>query len=160
MSPDNTVLVGLVMLVGLIGVFVPILPGLLLIWAATLLWAISEDGTVRWLVLGISTLLLAGSFVLKYVIPARNVQKSGAPTATLLVGLAGAIVGFFVIPVVGFIVGGVVGILLAEYVRLRSLAPAGRSTMAAIVGVGIGVLIELFAGIAMILVWLAAVVAT
>jgi hypothetical protein len=43
---------------------------------------------------------------------------------------------------------------------LRSLAPAGRSTMAAIVGVGIGVLIELFAGIAMILVWLAAVLTT
>jgi uncharacterized protein YqgC (DUF456 family) len=160
MSPDNTVLVGLVMLVGLIGVFVPILPGLVLIWAATLLWVINEDGTVRWLVLAISTLLLVASLVLKYVIPARNVQKSGAPTATLLVGLVGAVIGFFVIPVVGFIVGGVIGILLAEYVRLRSFAPAGRSTMAAIVGIGIGVLIELFAGVAMILVWLAAVLAT
>jgi uncharacterized protein len=159
-SPDNTVLVGLVMLVGLIGVFVPILPGLVLIWAAPLLWAVNEDGTVRWLVLAIATLLLAGSFVLKYVIPARNVQKQGAPTATLLVGLLGAIVGFFAIPVVGFIIGGVVGILLAEYVRLRSFAPARRSTMAAIVGIGIGVLIELFAGVAMILVWLAAVIVT
>jgi uncharacterized protein len=159
-SPDNTVLVGLVMLVGLIGVFVPILPGLVLIWAATLLWAVNEDGSLRWLVLAISTLLLAGSFVLKYVIPARNVQKSGAPTTTLLVGLLGAVVGFFVIPVVGFLVGGVVGILLAEYVRLRSFAPAGRSTMAAVVGIGIGVLIELFAGVAMILVWLMAVIAT
>jgi uncharacterized protein len=159
-SPDNTVLVGLVMLVGLIGVFVPILPGLVLIWAATLLWAVNEDGTIRWLVLAIATLLLAGSFVLKYVIPARNVQKSGAPTTTLLVGLLGAIVGFFAIPVVGFIIGGVAGIMLAEFVRLRSLAPAGRSTMAAIVGIGIGVLIELFAGVAMILIWLLAVVAT
>jgi uncharacterized protein len=160
MSPDNTVLVGLVMLIGLIGVFVPILPGLVLIWAATLLWAVNEDGTLRWLVLAIATLLLAGSFVLKYVIPARNVQKSGAPTSTLIVGLVGAVVGFFVIPVVGFVIGGVAGILLAEYVRLRSFAPAGRSTMAAVVGIGIGVLIELFAGLAMILVWLMAVIAT
>jgi hypothetical protein len=32
--------------------------------------------------------------------------------------------------------------------------------MAAIVGIGIGVLIELFAGVAMILIWLLAVVTT
>ncbi len=160
MSPDNTVLVGLVMLIGLIGVFVPILPGLVLIWAATLLWTVNEEGTVRWVVLAISTLLLATALILKYLIPARNVQKSGAPTTTLIAGLLGAVVGFFVIPVVGFIIGGVAGILLAELLRLRSFRPAGRSTMAALVGVGIGVLIELFAGVAMILVWLLAVVTT
>jgi uncharacterized protein len=159
-SPDNTVLVGLVMLVGLIGVFVPILPGLVLIWAATLLWTVSEEGTVRWVVLTIATLLLLGALILKYVIPARTVQKSGAPTSTLLVGLLGAVVGFFVIPVVGFIIGGVAGILVAEVLRLGSLGSARRSTAAALVGIGIGVLIELLAGVAMILVWLLAVVTT
>src|SRR3546814_6290826 len=55
MSPVAEVLVGLVILVGLIGVVVPILPGTLLVFAAILVWAIMTGGATAWTVFALST---------------------------------------------------------------------------------------------------------
>ena len=72
----------------------------------------------------------------------------------LVLGGVLAVVGFFVIPVVGVIIGGVLGIYLAEYVRLREPGRAWDSTRAALVAIGVGLLIELTAGVLMFGVWL------
>jgi uncharacterized protein YqgC (DUF456 family) len=64
------------------------------------------------------------------------------------------VIGFFVIPIIGLIVGFVLGIYLAELVRLREAGRAWDSTRAALVAVGIGMLIELTAGLLMFGVWL------
>ena len=66
-------------------------------------------------------------------------------------------IGFFVIPIIGLIVGGVLGIYLAEFVRLREPGRAWDSTRAALVAIGIGMLIELTAGLLMFGVWLTGV---
>jgi uncharacterized protein len=43
--------------VGIVGVVVPVLPGLLLCWASVLAWALLTDaGRGRWVVLGTATL--------------------------------------------------------------------------------------------------------
>jgi uncharacterized protein YqgC (DUF456 family) len=73
---------------------------------------------------------------------------------TLLAGAAGMVVGFFAIPVIGAPVGGVLGIYLAELARLRDGGRAWASTRVALVAIGIGMLIELTAGVLMIGVWL------
>ena len=69
-------------------------------------------------------------------------------------------VGFFVIPVVGVLVGGVLGIYLAEYARLRDGGQAWVSTRAALVAIGVGMLVELTAGVLMFGVWLLGLLAT
>lgn len=155
MSDDAQVLVGLVMVVGIVGILLPVLPGLLLIWAAGLWWTIADGGgPARWTVLAVMTGLLAVGTVAKYVLPARSAAARGAPLGTLAIGAVGAVIGFFVIPVVGVIVGGVLGIYLAEYARLREPGPAWDSTRAALVAIGIGLLIELTAGVLMFGTWL------
>lgn len=161
MSGDAQTLVGVVMVLGIVGILLPVLPGLLLIWAAGLWWTIADGGgATRWTVLAVLTALLVVGTVVKYVLPARSAAARGAPVSTLVVGAIGAVVGFFVIPVVGLLVGGVVGIYLAEYVRLRDAGRAWTSTRAALVAIGIGVLIELTAGVLMFGVWLLGVWAT
>ena len=150
----------LVMLVGLVGVVVPVLPGLLLIWGAGVVWAWVGGGPGHWAVAAVLTLLLVVGTVAKYVLPARSATGAGAPRRTLLVGMLGALVGFFVIPVVGLVVGGVAGIYLAEHARLGNAGVAWRSTRAVLVGVGIGMLVELATGVLMVAVWGAAAVAT
>ena len=146
----------LVMLVGLVGVVVPVLPGLLLIWGAGVVWAWVGGGPGHWAVAAVLTLLLVVGTVAKYVLPARSATGAGAPRRTLLVGMLGALVGFFVIPVVG----GVAGVYLAEHARLGNAGVAWRSTRAVLVGVGIGMLVELATGVLMVAVWGAAAVAT
>jgi uncharacterized protein len=154
-SGDAQTLVGVVMALGIVGILLPVLPGLLLIWAAGLWWTIADGGgATRWTVLAVLTALLVVGTVVKYVLPARSAAARGAPVSTLVVGALAAIVGFFVIPVVGLLVGGVLGIYLAEYARLRDPGRAWTSTRAALVAIGIGVLIELTAGVLMFGVWL------
>jgi uncharacterized protein YqgC (DUF456 family) len=160
MSPAAELLVLLVMLVGLVGVLVPVLPGLVLVWGAGVVWAWVGGGAGHWAVAAVLTLLLVVGTVAKYALPARKASGAGAPRHTLLVGAAAAVVGFFVIPVVGLVVGGVAGIYLAERARLRSDAAAWRSTRAVLLGIGIGVLVELVTAASMIAIWGAAALAT
>jgi uncharacterized protein len=153
--------VGLAMVVGLIGVLVPIVPGLLLIWLAGLAWTIADGGgPARWTVFAVMTVLFVVGTTAKYLLPAHTAAARGAPATTLVAGAAGAVVGFFVIPVIGLLIGGIAGIYLAELTRLRDGRRAMVSTRAALVGIGIGVLVELTAGVLMIGSWLVGVLVT
>jgi uncharacterized protein YqgC (DUF456 family) len=155
MGNDAQVLVGVVMVAGLVGILLPVLPGLLLIWIAGLWWTIADGGGgIRWAVFVVLTVLLALGTVTKYVLPAKSAAARGAPVSTLVLGAVGAVVGFFVIPVVGLLVGFVAGVYLAEYARLKDGGRAWTSTRAALVAIGIGVLVEFTAGVLMIGVWL------
>lgn len=153
MSAAAEVLVGLVMVLGLVGVVVPVLPGLLLIWAAGLGWTVLDGGGPRWLVLAVLSALLFVGTAAKYALPARSAGASGAPRSTLAVGVVGAVAGFFLVPVVGAALGGVGGVFAAELRRLRTGPAAWRSTRAVLVAFGLGLLAELVAGLLMIVTW-------
>jgi len=155
---EGELLVLLVMAVGLAGVLVPVLPGLLLIWGAGIFWAWADGGGSRWAVAVFLTVLLVAGSVAKYTLPARSASGAGAPRRTLVLGVLGAVVGFFVIPVAGLLVGGVGAVFLAELRRLGAPTPAWRSTRAVLVGVGVGILVELATGVLMVWIWVLAAV--
>jgi len=157
-SGGGELLVGLAMLVGLVGTVLPFLPGLPIIWGAGLVWVLSSDGSARWLVLAVLTVLLVAGTVAHYALPARSLGGR-APRSTLLLGALGAIVGMFVVPVVGFPLGGVVGVFLAESRRTGSGREAWESTRRVLVAFGIGMLVEVGAGVLMVLTWVVAALA-
>ncbi len=143
------------MLVGLVGIVVPILPGLFLCYAAVVVWAIlAEAGWGKWLVLVLASLWLAAGTVAKYAWPGKRMKDAGIPNLTLLLGVAGAIVGFFVIPIVGFPIGFVAGIWLAEWRRLGDTQRAWPSTVEALKATGLAMLIELVAGLLIAGTWI------
>jgi uncharacterized protein YqgC (DUF456 family) len=153
-STGAEIVVLLVMLVGAVGVLVPFLPGLVVVWAAGIAWVWFDGHGPAHLVVGVVlTGLLAVGIVAKYLLPARSASGAGAPRSTLLVGAAGAVVGFFVIPVAGLPVGGLAAVYLAELARLQDPRLAWRSTWAVLRGIGIGMLVELTAALLMIGVW-------
>jgi uncharacterized protein len=157
---DDTglVLVGVAILVGLVGVLLPVVPGLLLCWGAVLVWALVERTAAAWTVLALSSLLLATSQVVKYLVPGRRLRSAGVPWGSVAAGGVLAVVGFFAIPVVGALAGFVGGVYGAERLRLRTHAAAWPSTVRALQAVGLSVLIELVAGLLIATAWLAAVV--
>ncbi|HWH01848.1 MAG TPA: DUF456 domain-containing protein [Pilimelia sp.] len=149
---------GLAVAVGVIGIVVPVLPGLLLCWLGVLAWAIlGEGGWGRWLALGVATLIAAAGVLVKYLWPGRNLKRTGVPNRSLVVGGVLGLVGFFVIPVVGLLIGFVLGVWLAERLRLGDGGRAWPSTWAALKAVGLAMLIELAAGLGVAAVWLAGV---
>jgi hypothetical protein len=62
----------------------------------------------------------------------RRLKQADVPGFAKLAGLAGAVIGFFVIPFVGLFFGLSVGIFVAEQVRLRDWGRARIATKAAI----------------------------
>jgi len=152
------VVVGIAIAVGLIGILVPVLPGSALILVAILLWALELGSTTGWAVFAVAAAFLVVGTVVKYVVPGRQLKDAGIPASTQWTGVALAVPGFFVIPVVGAFVGFVAGVYLAER---RRLGPgAGASTRSALRAVGVSVLIELTAAILAASAWVAGMVVT
>ncbi|WP_326551896.1 DUF456 domain-containing protein [Micromonospora sp. NBC_01813] len=150
-----TLLSGLAILVGLIGVVVPILPGLLLCWAGVLGWAIFSDaGGGKWLIVLAATVVTVGGTVIKYLWPGRDLKRAGVPNQSLLIGGALGLVGFFVVPVLGLVIGFVLGVWLAERLRLGDFAAAWPATKRAVLAVGLAMLIEFTAGLTLAGLWL------
>jgi uncharacterized protein YqgC (DUF456 family) len=154
---DTEIALGIAMLVGLVGTVVPIVPGLLLIAGAALVWGLVESSAIAWFVVGAIVAIGMVGIVLGATLPARRTSARGAPSWVVLAGAAGLVVGFFAIPVIGALIGFPVGILVAELVRLRDVAAAWRSTREALKDVGLGIAIQLTAAVAMIGVWAIAV---
>lgn len=155
MSAWGEIIVGLVILVGLVGIVVPVLPGVILIFGAVLVWAILTGGVAAWVVFAISTVLLVLSGVVKYTWPGRKLKEAGVPNRTLLLGGIAGIAGFFLIPLVGLFVGFVVGVYLSEMQRLPDQKQAWESSKHALKGVGLSILVELLGALLASGVWVA-----
>ncbi len=157
----DSVLIGLVMLVGLVGVVVPVLPGTALVLAAGVAWAVLvvEHGTGRWVVVAVMAALFLAGLALKVVLPGRRLSGE-LPRSTLLLAALGAGVGFVVLPPLGLLLGAVVGTYLAEARRVGPGAPARQSTVRVLKAVGLGVLAELVAAVLMIGTWLVGLAVT
>jgi uncharacterized protein YqgC (DUF456 family) len=154
-----TAVAGLLILVGLAGVVVPVIPGLLLVWAGVLVWFLDDRDAARMGVLIAVTVVLVLGTVVKYLVPGRRLREGGVPWSTLLLGAALGVVGFFVVPVVGLFLGFVLGVYLGETFRTPTRAEAWRSTKRALAAVGLSILIELAAGLVATAIWAGAVVA-
>ncbi|MEP7017328.1 MAG: DUF456 domain-containing protein [Actinomycetota bacterium] len=155
-----TVVVGLIMLIGLIGIAVPVLPGLLLVWVAVLIWSEDTQTTTGWVVLGIATLLAVLGQLLQYILPGRRMRTAGVTTSSTMAGAGLGAVGFFVLPVVGGFLGFVLGVYLAERIKLGNHAIAWTSTMHALRAIGLSMGIEMATGLTIAATWLVGVAAT
>jgi uncharacterized protein YqgC (DUF456 family) len=151
MDPAGELLIGLAIAAGLVGIVVAAIPGLILIWASVLVWALLEQSPQGWIILALSTAVAVVGSVVKYLVPKRRLENAGVPTRSLVLGAVLSLVGFFVIPVVGFVIGFVLGVYLSERFRLGSHAQAWPSTKHALRAAGLSILIELVAGL-----WIAA----
>ena len=147
------------MAVAIAGTVVPFLPGVPLAWAAALAYGVvggfGGAGTIAMVV--ISGLAIAG-VAAGAVLPRRAAAIAGASTSSLRLGMVLAVVGFFVVPVVGLPLGGALGVYLGERQRTGSHDLAWHATVATAKGFGLAALAQLGATVAIALTWLAWVI--
>jgi uncharacterized protein YqgC (DUF456 family) len=154
----ETLLAGLLIVVGIVGVLVPVLPGLLLVLVGIAVWAVPRNDTVGWTVLGLAVLVVVLGSVAKYLLPGRRLREAGVPMRTLALGGVLGLVGFFVIPVVGLFLGFVLGVYLGELGRLGDRSRAWPATKRALAAVGWSILIELATALLAASVWVGGLV--
>lgn len=158
MSVWQLLLVGLVMVLGLVGVLVPGVPGRWLVWAGMLWWSLHVQTGLAWTLLVASTVVLLVDQVVVWQLPPRRIREVGVMPKLAVWAGTGALLGFVVLPVVGAIPGFIGGIYLSERRRLGGHGPAAASTRAVMRAVGTSVLVELFASLLVVGAWLGAVV--
>jgi uncharacterized protein YqgC (DUF456 family) len=140
------VLAGLAILVGLVGIVVPVLPGAMLILGAIVVWAAVVGTATAWTVAAFATTFLVVGVVVKYTVPGKRLQAAGVPGRSIVFGGLLGIAGFFLVPLVGLLIGFVAGVYLAELARV-GYAEAWPATWAAIKATGLSMLIELASGL-------------
>jgi uncharacterized protein YqgC (DUF456 family) len=153
-----TVLAAVLIAVGIVGIALPVLPGLVLVVAGVAVWAVPRGDAVAWTVLGIVVAIVVIGSVVKYVVPGRALRDSGVPGRTIAAGAVLGVIGFFVIPVVGLFIGFVLGVYLAELARLSGHEAAWPSTRRALAAVGWSIVIEMATGLLAAAVWVGALI--
>jgi uncharacterized protein YqgC (DUF456 family) len=153
-----TVLAAVLIAVGIVGIALPVLPGLVLVVAGVAVWAVPRGDAVAWTVLGIVVAIVVIGSVVKYVVPGRALRDSGVPGRTIAAGAVLGVIGFFVIPVLGLFIGFVLGVYLAELARLGGHEAAWPSTRQALAAVGWSIVIEMATGLLAAAVWVGALI--
>lgn len=157
MSAAGLVLIGTLIVLGLLGILVPAVPGALLVIVAILIWASEVATGTSWLIFGIAAVVVGASQIAKYTLPGRRMIGAGIPRSALFAGAVLGIVGFFVVPVIGLFLGFIVGVYAAERRRLRDHSLAVTATRSALRAVGMSVLIELCGALTAAATWLVGV---
>jgi uncharacterized protein len=142
-----------VMLFGEVSIVVlPVLPGLVIIWLAALVYGITGHfaGTPNLLFFGgISLLMVAGSLVDNFLMSA-SARKTGASWVAISVAMIAGVVGSFVWPPLGGIVAALLALFVVEFLRLKNWRQALASTRSMALGCGWAVVARFFIGLGMI----------
>ena len=129
----------LLMFLGILGSFLPVLPGPVLSWLGLLVLyltkAVPNDRSNQ-IMLGITLFITIVVFVLDYIIPAMGTKRFGGSKA----GIAGTIVGllvaivFPVLGIFGIIIWPFVGALVGELLNNANTENALRAAFGSFIG--------------------------
>ena len=132
---------------GFVGVVLPALPGLPLVFAGLLLVAWADDfEKVGWLPLTVIGILTALSLLIDVLANLYGAQRLGASSTALWGSLIGTVVGLFFLPL-GLFVGPFVGAWAGEYWHSRTLTKATRVGLGTWLGILLGTASKLALGV-------------
>jgi uncharacterized protein len=145
-----------VMLVGLFGLMIPVLPGLVIIWVAALVYGILTGfGWGGAVLFGLITVLMIAGNLVDNVIMGARAREQGASWLAIGVAMVLGVVGSFVFPPFGGLIAALLGLFVVEVLRLRSLKKAFDSTRSMAIGCGWAAVIRFGIGTIMIMLWAA-----
>ena len=149
----DTTLINIVSLallfIGMLGTFLPVLPGLLLSICGLLIFKFGTENEMPMMYVWVFALLTILSTVLNYVIPAKTNKKYGGTRYGSIGSFIGTILGLFFIPIpLGFLIGMLLGVLVGELVhdisdRKKAFNSMKGAFIGFIYGTGFSFMVEL-----------------
>lgn len=152
----------LLILVGLVGTVIPIIPGPPIIWLGMLAWAVGERfQRVDWITLAVlGVIALAATFSELWLTPITQ-KRAGFGWKNILAAFIGGILGAILlsgIPILGTLfgaaVGSVVGTSAIAYWHSRSLGQAAQAGKAYLVGCALSSFLEVVFSLIMIAIFI------
>ncbi|PCI06928.1 MAG: hypothetical protein COB73_09140 [Flavobacteriaceae bacterium] len=106
----------LFVLLGIIGSFLPVLPGPITGWIGLLLLHLTDAIPMNWTFLGITLAIAIFIWAIDYVIPAWGTKKFGGTKYGVWGTVLGLIAGLIFFPPFGIIIGPFVGAFIGEII--------------------------------------------
>jgi uncharacterized protein len=149
-----------VLLVGLLGLLIPVFPALVVMWLATFVYALIENSLgrmvwIQWALFGLITVLMLVGSVIDNIIIARKMRGRSIPWSSIaLAYLAGILASIFLTPLLGM-AASPLSLFGVEYLRLRDRNLAFTSAKTYMIAWGWSFAAVFGVGVMMILAWLA-----
>lgn len=143
------------MLVGLVGLIVPIFPGILVMWLAALGYGVVHGfDTLGIILFVVITLLMIAGSVIDNVLMGAGARQGGASWLTILIGLLAGVLGTLLVPPIGGLIAAPLAVMLAEYLRHGDWQQAWRATRGLALGWGASFFVRLAIGVLILGLWL------
>ena len=144
----------LTMLVGLLGLVIPIFPGLVIIWIGGLAYGlITGFEFPAWLIFSFLTVIMIVGSLLDNFVMGKQAHKQGASLLSIVLAIVFGIVGTFIIPIIGGFIGAILALFIAEWIRRKNWREAINATSGLAVGCGWAVVLRFGLGVVMIALW-------
>lgn len=141
----------IVMIVGLAGIIVPIIPGLPLIWFAALCYALFTDfTTISREFLFASAILVLVVTILQHLFSVYGAKRYGASRWGTFGAFVGMIFGLFLGSIAGLIIGPLIGAVAFELLVGKTLSQALKAGFGTFVGFLFGSIFQLIASTTLI----------
>ncbi len=143
----------LLMLAGIAGTLLPLIPGHVLILTGAVVHRLAfHERGVSWIVITILAALVLVGLAVDFLSGAAGAKYFGATRWGALGGILGTIVGLF-FGLIGMIAGPLIGVLLGELLGGQGLLPAGKSTWGTFLGGVAGAIIKFTVAVVMVAVF-------
>ncbi len=154
------ILAFLFMLIGILGSFLPALPGPPVSWVGILLLYLTKAIPDDWMVLGITLAIAIIVFALDYIIPAVGTKKFGGTRAGMIGTTLGLIVAliFPILGIFGIIIWPFVGAFVGELINKADSKTALKAAFGSFIGFLTGTFLKfvvtmVYLGIFLMKVW-------
>ncbi len=124
----------LLMILGIIGSFLPVLPGPLTSWAGLLVLHFTDGVEMSQTFLIVTLLVAVFIYVLDYIIPALGTKRFGGSRAGMIGTTLGLIIGLLSPIPFGIIIGPFVGALIGEMIHRNDLKKALKAAFGSFLG--------------------------
>lgn len=126
----------LLMLIGILGSFLPVLPGPPVSWIGLLLLYLTKVVPDDWVFLGITLVIALVVFALDYIIPAVGTKKFGGTRAGMIGTTLGLLVAliFPILGPLGLIIWPFVGALVGELMNKADNKTAAKAAFGSFIG--------------------------
>ena len=122
------------LLLGIIGNFLPVVPGVILCWVGLLVLHLTETIPLDLWYLGITLGVVVLLLVLDYVIPALGVKKFGGSTYSIYGAFIGFFIGIFSPIPLGVFIGPFIGAYAGEMYYQKDRKIAVKAAIGSVVG--------------------------
>ena len=149
---------GILMLIGIVGCLLPIIPGPPICYVGLLLLQLTDSAPFSTKFLLLWAVLTVVAQGLDYIVPTYGTKKYGGTKAGVWGSIGGLIIGMIFFPPFGIILGPMIGAFIGELMTGRNRKDALRSAWGSFVGFLLGTLIKLIACFMMTYYFIAAVI--